>query len=372
MSDDTLLAHSLPTPVAVLGDGCAALSLAAQADRLSDYALSVIAPAGTGSTQDHIWGFWQMPWLQDVLPLVRKTWSRWTIRNAETAVVMQAAEYPYHAVTRQHWMAHCMARATQHGVTFAEDRSSLDDVKQRHIFDSRPPKRHPDMMLQHFIGWEVRAAAGSFDDSTAILMDFRCDQTCGMHFIYCLPFSDREALVESTLFSPALVPDTFYETAITSWLNDCANVSDFEVIRREKGAIPLGLMARHDPALSGIGGNGGAIRPSSGYAFSFIQKQIATGIARVSAGNALGFVTPHRPIDLWMDRIFLSVLRHQPQHAPQIFTALAARLTGDEFALFLSGEATMALRAKVVSAMPPWPFLQALLRPEAGAKVGPS
>ena len=102
MSDDTPLAHSLPTPVAVLGDGCAALSLAAQADRLSDYALSVIAPAGTGSTQDHIWGFWQMPWLQDVLPLVRKTWSRWTIRNAETAVVMQAAEYPYHAVTRQH------------------------------------------------------------------------------------------------------------------------------------------------------------------------------------------------------------------------------------------------------------------------------
>ena len=144
------------------------------------------------------------------------------------------------------------------------------------------------------------------------------------------------------------------------------------MIRREKGAIPLGLMARHDPALSGIGGNGGAIRPSSGYAFSFIQKQIAPGIARVSAGNALGFVTPHRPIDLWMDRIFLSVLRHQPQHAPQIFTALAARLTGDEFALFLSGEATMALRAKVVSAMPPWPFLQALLRPEAGAKVGPS
>ena len=109
-----------------------------------------------------------------------------------------------------------------------------------------------------------------------------------MHFIYCLPFSDREALVESTLFSPALVPDTFYETAITSWLNDCANVSAFEVIRREKGAIPLGLMARHDPALSGIGGNGGAIRPSSGYAFSFYSKtdchRYRTGIGRQRLG----------------------------------------------------------------------------------------
>ena len=28
-----------------------------------------------------------------------------------------------------------------------------------------------------------------FDDSTAILMDFRCDQSKGIHFIYFLPFS---------------------------------------------------------------------------------------------------------------------------------------------------------------------------------------
>ena len=64
-------------------------------------------------------------------------------------------------------------------------------------------------MLQHFVGWEVKAAAGAFDPTTAILMDFRCDQTQGMHFIYCLPFSDQEALIESTLFSPELAPARF-------------------------------------------------------------------------------------------------------------------------------------------------------------------
>ena len=367
MSDEVPLAHVLRTPIAVLGDGCAALSLASQADCLSDYALHVVAPPSDRSAQDHIWGFWQMPWLQETLPLVRKTWPKWTIRNAETEVVMEAVAHPYQAINRHTWMAHCTARAAQHGVVFAHDLSTLNAVKSQHIFDSRPPQRTPNMMLQHFIGWEVRAAAGSFDDNTAILMDFRCDQTRGMHFIYCLPFSDREALVESTLFSPVLVPDKFYDLAISTWLRDCAKVLDFEVLRREQGAIPLGCMARHNPALSGIGGNGGAIRPSSGYAFSFIQKQIAKAIAQVAAGNALRFVTPHSMIDLWMDRIFLSVLRHQPHYAPQIFTALAARLTGDEFARFLSGEATMALRAKVVLAMPPWPFLRALLRPEPGA-----
>ena len=51
------------------------------------------------------------------------------------------------------------------------------------ILDSRPPTVPDDIMLQHFVGWEVKAAAGSFDPKTAILMDFRCDQTRGMHFI---------------------------------------------------------------------------------------------------------------------------------------------------------------------------------------------
>jgi len=45
---------------------------------------------------------------------------------------------------------------------------------------------------------------------------------------------------------------------------------------------------------------------------------------------------------------------------------MAARLTADEFALFLSGEADMTLRAKVVTAMPPLPFLRAALQPEPG------
>ena len=79
------------------------------------------------------------------------------------------------------------------------------------------------------------------------------------------------------------------------------------------------------------------------------------------------FVSPHKKIDLWMDRIFLSVLRHQPQYAPQIFSAFAKSLTGDEFAKFLSGEASLKMRLKVIFAMPIWPFVIALVRPERGA-----
>ena len=61
-----------------------------------------------------------------------------------------------------------------------------------------------------------------------------------------------------------------------------------------------------------------------------------------------------------MDGIFLRVIRHHPELAPQIFTSMADRLTGDEFALFLSGEAGPRLWTKLVLAMPILPFICAL------------
>ena len=360
MSIDQLDTKHL-TQIAVIGDGCAALSLASKADLLPKYQLHVIAPKMHLSEQDHIWGLWQMDWLQDVVPLARKTWHKWAIINHNTKVVMQANEHPYQAVTRRSWLAHCKRKAQQNKVSFHETIADIGTLPLRQILDSRPPKQKSGMMLQHFIGWEVRADPGSFDDKIAILMDFRCDQSRGMHFIYFLPFSNSDALVESTLFSCGVEPDDFYETAISNWLKNCAGISRFELIRREKSAIPLGLMESHDPTLQGIGANGGAIRPSSGYAFSFIQKQIKTALTLVSDDDLIKFSIPHKKIDLWMDRIFLHVLRNHPHYAPQIFTSIAARLTGDEFALFMSGEANNSLRKKVVWAMPFWPFFRALL-----------
>ena len=65
-----------------------------------------------------------------------------------------------------------------------------------------------------------------------------------------------------------------------------------------------------------------------------------------------------------MDHIFLAVLRRRPDLAPSIFTSMAAALTGDEFASFLSGEAGSKIWLKVILAMPKLPFLQALINPE--------
>ena len=192
-------------------------------------------------------------------------------------------------------------------------------------------------------------------------MDFRCDQSRGVHFIYYLPFTQRRALVESTLFSPSLAPEDFYDKAIKHYLANHLECTDYAVKRRERGVIPMASLQQRDPDRTGIGANGGAIRPSSGYAFTFIQKQIDQILSSAKPGKPLQVKKPHSRFELMMDHIFLKVIRRQPILAPVIFTSLARHLNGDEFACFLSGEASMKLWLKVVFAMPTWPFLFSLL-----------
>ena len=353
-----------PLQISVIGAGCAGLSLAARAADLPGHQISLIAPK-QDDADDHIWGFWAMPWVQPATVAARKQWTKWRIISHDEDVLHHANQHPYCAIHRHHWLQDCRDKAKASGVRFHPElvMQAADDQ----ILDSRPPPVPDGMMLQHFVGWEVTVAAGTFDPTTAILMDFRCDQTRGMHFIYCLPFSDRQALVESTLFSSERAPANYYDRAITTYLQTICGLSAFDVSRRESGVIPLGVLGRHDPGLVGIGANGGAIRPSSGYAFSFIHKQIDHAVAQAVAGKPLAVGVPHSAFELWMDRIFLAVLRRQPDLAPAIFTAMAAALTGDEFARFLSGEAGIKIWLKVILAMPKIPFLWGLLHPEAKA-----
>ncbi len=77
--------------------------------------------------------------------------------------------------------------------------------------------------------------SGGFDPDTAILMDFRCDQSRGIHFLYVLPFSKDVALVESTMFALQREPDSFFEGAIAQYLSAECGINSFSVTHVEHG-----------------------------------------------------------------------------------------------------------------------------------------
>jgi lycopene beta-cyclase len=351
--------------VHIIGDGCAALSLAARADELPQHQLTVVRPEGAPKSKDHIWGFWRINGLDKAAKLARKKWHFWSIITTQGNTVMSSDLHAYHALQRSKWESNCRQLAKKNGVKFVSQ-SNLKNVPGAQILDSRPPFVPINQMFQHFIGWEIKAALGTFDAKTAILMDFRCDQSRGIHFIYILPFSSSKALVESTMFSQKREPDTFFETAIEAYLAKHCGICDFTIMRVEKGGIPLGRISPGKGVETGLGGNGDAIRPSSGYAFTFIQKQILETIqdskkekVRGNTSTLLVVKPPHKLIDLWMDEVFVTVLRHRPEVAPELFLRLANALGGDEFSLFLSGEAGWWLRLKVMMALPKFIFIRA-------------
>lgn len=336
------------------------MSLAAKMDSLPNHSLTIEVPQNAPEKKDHCWGFWTHPLLGKAVELSEHSWNKWRIVTEQENVVLESISRPYNVIKKSRWIEYCEAVAEKNRVSIVKQGTTKREGNV--IFDNRPPKANKGALLQHFLGQTVRVDNPCFDPTTVTLMDFRVDQSRGLHFMYLIPFSEHEALVESTFFSPSKLENSIYRDAINKYLQSNYDVSKFEILEEESGGIPMGKLTRFDPSIPGIGGNGGAIRPGSGYAFIFIQKQINDAIQRVRQNKSLGFKSPHKKIDLWMDSILLLVLKNWPHHGPVIFSRMGKRLTGDQFAQFLSGDVNWMLRFRVILSMPKLIFARGFVK----------
>jgi lycopene beta-cyclase len=341
----------------ILGDGCAAMMLASMKDQLPNHELTIVHPTAAPMGRDHMLGFWDTEGLEFAVDCSRTSWSKWAIITDTQKNVMQSEHHAYHIMHKATFLEQCRNKAEQFDVKF-EEQTNIKSDDSTLTFDSRPPRSSKGAMLQHFLGQEIEVDKPVFDSSTAILMDFRVDQSKGMHFVYLLPYSPTQALVESTLFSPHVLKREFYINAIENYLIDHYGANIKEVIHEEQGVIPMGALSPHDPKIPGLGANAGAIRPASGYTFVFIHQQIQRAIQATEKGKPLTFKRPHKSIDVWMDAVLLTVIRNWPLQGPKLFARMAASLTGDEFIRFMSGQANWRLRLKVIMAMPKLPFIK--------------
>ncbi len=352
--------------ISVIGGGLAGLSLLHYLLHTDPTAAPrLLGPLSPAADTPHIWGFWKTHWLDEAAALSRKSWSCWQIITDRGRITQQAQHRPYHVIDSTVWLGHCLKTVRKSAVSH-DPQPLTDNVQTSGIcFDSRPPKTDRTVMLQHFHGFEIEAAKPVFTPDVMILMDFRCDQSKGIHFIYLLPFSSTNALVESTLFSFTPLSADYYHTAINTYLNTHYQLNDFQILRREKGVIPMGFFPVRDRNLLAVGANGGCIRPSSGYAFSAVQRQSQQIARLLAAGKPLNaqrdLPAPHRWLDCQLDRIFLAVLAQHPQRAPELFLQLGRQMSGDNFAAFMSGQASISDYSTLIAAMPRGIFIAAAL-----------
>lgn len=216
--------------------------------------------------------------------------------------------------------------------------------------------------LQHFRGKWIQADRPVFDARRVTLMDHRVSQKDGPHFMYVLPFSPTAALVENTYLFPKEVNPARHHSEIADYLEDTYQLKsdDYEVLDEEAGAIPMGRNETRkltNERIQSIGIAGGAVRPSTGYAFLRIQRQCRQIAVRIAAGQNLTERTLRfSPYKYGLfDEIMLRALGQSPHLAPSFFTTLFQHARTDSVVRFLCEQSSLLDDAKIV---------RALLKPE--------
>lgn len=233
-------------------------------------------------------------------------------------------------------------------------------------------------LLQHFKGWVVKTAVPAFDPEEPTMMDFRIDQPNGeCRFLYVLPVSETEALVEFTLFTPALLQPEAYDEALRGYLREFLNIQEYTVLEEEFGIIPMTdepTTERPSPRVVRIGTAGGTTRPSTGYTFARTQRHLQTLTQNlVRHGQPFGASGGAVPIPkryLFYDRIFLNVFLNRRHRPADIFTKLYQRNRAAAVFRFLDEENTFSEDLRVMWAVPKLPFARAALDVLLGTRPG--
>jgi lycopene beta-cyclase len=352
--------------IAIIGGGSAGITLAS---KLSNCSAVVVEPR-TPAERDCSWALWaDSHQAKKFAPATKGSWQQWRLIDHQTEVRHCSDHYHYTSLSSAQYMTQCesklaegvdLIRAPAEDVVAAGNGGSFSAAGKHYratqLYDSRPPKMADDSLRQHFLGWEIRTKYPINEPEIATLMDFRVDQSRGLHFIYALPFTDRRLLIESTMISSRIEEKDWYRQAIAEWLQE-QNIEIEEKLGEETGVIPMHTITPLDDDIASIGAASGAVRLSSGYAFTSIQAQITQLAERISVGQYT-VPNPVSSILIGMDKIFNRVLMAQPELAVSLMMGTAKALDANGFARFMLGSATIIDWAKVIMAMPKVPFLK--------------
>ena len=183
-------------------------------------------------------------------------------------------------------------------------------------------------------------------------------------FIYQLPKSEYECLIETTcLHPPHLKPNL--DLYLKQDIERICGTNPIYITRSESGKLPMSSKRYQQPMHSRhvvAGQAAGALRPSSGYGFKRILHWANHAAANFNHKKIISHPHHHLGFQHKMDQIFLNTLSKNPQHAPLLFTTLANTLSGDEFAKFMMDEANILIWYKIIKALPTKIMLQGITR----------
>ena len=334
------------------------------------------------STNDRTWCFWEKEAgiFEDI---VHHSWQKLDFFSPQYSEQLDIAPYTYKMIRGIDFYEKIQAEITKNeNVFFVEGKvQSIDSQGDsvcvltnneqyyaQYCFNSIPSqsvdKSKYLYLAQHFKGWIIRTEKPSFDPASATLMDFRLPHEGETKFVYVLPTSEHEALVEMTFFSPEILEEQVYDDLLRSYIqNYLSEVKEYEIIHEEFGVIPMTdfHFSRGEGRIVNIGTAGGHTKASTGYTFWNVQQYLARIVAQMSAGQPPHLSTSflQKRFALY-DAIFLDVLQKKRLAPPKLFGTLFQKNKPADVLAFLSEELSVLEDFKIMLTLPKLPFLRGL------------
>lgn len=391
--------------IIIAGAGLSGLTLALECARRPFFQAKkvLLIDRDNKEKNDRTWCFWATD--DEVLPpVIYKTWNHCRFFGKSAEVPIQIAPYRYHMVRGIDFYQWAKKELSKHPniqritaqITAIDEASGIvysdqGDFRGTWVFNSaltsqpllpgasalypNPPLSQQQTLpadgrytwlLQHFKGWLIETPEKAFDPEVVTIMDYRPEQKNETRFVYVLPFDQHRAMVEFTVFSPALCSPEEYDNELKTYIRQQLNIQDYTILEEEFGVIPMTDFPLHPKtkgAVMHIGTVGGFVKASSGYAFKRTQRKIRAFVdAWEKTGSPDQDVLRSSKRFRIFDAIMLRVLRDGLLPGHVFFHLLFKQLKTRLVFRFLDEDTTFAETLRLLLAPPALPFLKALFR----------
>ncbi|MFN7043911.1 MAG: lycopene cyclase family protein [Flavobacterium sp.] len=219
------------------------------------------------------------------------------------------------------------------------------------------------LIHQHFIGWFIKSKEAVFTPNCATFMDFSVEQKGNTRFMYVLPTSSTEALLEYTLFSKNLLSKEEYEAEIQKYIENLG-ITEYEIIEKEQGNIPMTCYPfwKHNTKnIVNIGSAGGWTKASTGYTFKNASKKSKALVEFLKSES--DFTKFHKKDKFWFyDLLLLDILSSKNELGSKIFSSMFKKGDSSVIFKFLDEETSIWEDLQVIWKCPKMLFVKALFR----------
>ncbi|PAM95812.1 lycopene cyclase [Flavobacterium sp. IR1] len=340
-------------------------------------------------TNDRTWCFWdqnQSIWNS----IVFKKWNFALFGHDNFKQDLDLKPYQYNQIRGLDFYKHVFeVISNQENITISTEKVTDINELETHVFVGTESNRYTcnylfnsiytktfalsqnkyPVLQQHFIGWFVKTDDEIFNPEKATFMDFSVEQRGNTRFMYVLPVSKTEALVEYTLFSENVLAKEEYENEIQIYLRNLG-ADQYQITEKEQGSIPMSCFPfwkKNTKRVLNIGTAGGWTKASTGYTFKNSDKKSTALVEFLQSRFASASQGPikmssfHKKNKFWFyDLLLLDILYRHNELGSSIFSSLFRKGNPQLIFKFLDEETTFFEDVKVILKCPKIPFLKSL------------